>query len=168
VSTEDPLFYGHHPMMEELCRRNAERLNAIFDSAGWPRGWAADWLLYHAIWSPNVMRRGLGLLRAAERRREVDPLHVALLEDRILMLEGRPQQYGTQLEWDEDGVLTPLPIADPADVDVRRGAVGLRPLADAVEEIRAEARRCGAQAPADRTAQREATEEWARSIGWRD
>jgi hypothetical protein len=36
VSTEDPLFYGHHPMMEELCRRGAERLNAIFDSVGWP------------------------------------------------------------------------------------------------------------------------------------
>jgi hypothetical protein len=35
------------------------------------------------------MRRGLGLLRAAERRREVDRL----------MLEGRQQQYGTQLEW---------------------------------------------------------------------
>ena len=35
VSTEDPLFYGHHPMMEELCRRAAERLNVIFDSVGW-------------------------------------------------------------------------------------------------------------------------------------
>jgi hypothetical protein len=135
VSTEDPLFYGHHPMMEKLCRRNAERLNAIFDSVGWPDGWAADWLLYHAIWSPNVMRRGLGLLRAAERRREVDPLHVALLEDRILMLDG---------------------------------AVGLDPLAEAIEEIRAKARRCGAQAPADRAARMAATEEWARSVGWRD
>jgi hypothetical protein len=66
VSTEDPLFHGHHPVMEELCRRNAERLNVIFDSVGWPGGWAADWVLYHAIWSPDVMRRGLGLLRAAQ------------------------------------------------------------------------------------------------------
>lgn len=168
VSTENPLFYGHHPMMEELCRRNVERLNAIFDSAGWPGGWAADWLLYHAIWSPNVMRRGLGLLRAAERRKEVDPLDVALLEDRILMLEGRPQQYGTQLEWDDDGVLKPLPIADAADIDVRRGAVGLGPLADEVERIRVEARSHGANAPADRAARQAAVDAWARSVGWRD
>jgi len=94
--------------MVELCRRNAERLNAIIDTAAWPGRevvggacWAAMWLLHHAIGSPNVMRRGLGLLRAAERRGEVDPLDVALLEDRILTLEAKPQQYGTQLEWDD-------------------------------------------------------------------
>jgi hypothetical protein len=174
VSSEDPLFYGHLPMMEKLCRRNAERLNAIFDAVGWPApdvnrgGWAADWLLYQAIWSPDVMRRGLGLLRAAERRREVDPLDVALLEDRILMLEGSPQQYGTQLEWDDDGVLNPLPIADVADVDLRRGAVGLGPLADEVQRIRAEARSYGASAPADRAARRAAVDAWARSVGWRE
>jgi hypothetical protein len=175
VSTEDPLFYGHHPMMEKLCRRNADRLNVIFDSVGWPgpevnRGgcWAADWLLYHAIWSPNVMRRGLGLLRAAERRGKVDPLDVALLEDRILMLEGKPLQYGTQLEWDDNGVLNPLPIADPADVDVRRGAVGLDPLGEHIERIRAEAQTYGEVAPADRAARKAAVEEWARLVGWRD
>jgi hypothetical protein len=175
VSTEDPLFYGHHPMMEQLCRRGAERLNAIFDAVGWPGRevigggcWATDWLLYHAIWSPNVMRRGLGLLRAGERRGEVDSLDVALLEDRILMLEGRPQQYGTEMDWDDDGVLSPLPIADPADVDVRRHAVGLGPLAESIEKIRAEARRYGDRAPADRDARRAAVEAWARSVGWRD
>jgi hypothetical protein len=87
--------------------------------------WAAMWVLHHAIGSPRVMRRGLGLLRAAERRGEVDPLNVALHEDRILTLEGRPQQYGSQVDWDDNGVLSPLPIADLSDVDVRRRAVGL-------------------------------------------
>jgi hypothetical protein len=108
LSSEDPLF-DYHPMMVEVCRRNAERLNAIIDTVGWPGRevlggacWAAMWVLHHAIGSPNVMRRGLGLLRAAERRGEVDPLDVALLEDRILTLEGKPQQYGTQVDWDED------------------------------------------------------------------
>jgi hypothetical protein len=107
LSSEDSQF-DYHPMMVALYRRSAERLNAIFDSVGWPgRGviggasWAAMWLLHNAISSPDVMRRGLGLLRAAERRGEVDPLHVALLEDRILTFEGKPQQYGTQVDWDE-------------------------------------------------------------------
>jgi hypothetical protein len=155
-------------MMEELCRSAAERLNVIFDWVRWPGGWAADWLLYHAIWSPDVMRRGLGLLRAVERRGEVDSLDVALLEDRILMLEGKPLQYGTQLEWDDDGVLSPLPIADAADVDVRRGAVGLGPLAERIEQIRAGAQADGEVAPADRAARKAAAHEWARTVGWRD
>jgi hypothetical protein len=45
VSTEDPLFYGHHPMMEKLCRRNAERLNVIFDSVAWPGARSEPWRL---------------------------------------------------------------------------------------------------------------------------
>ena len=174
LSSEDSQ-YEYHPMMVALYRRSAERLNATFDSVGWPgpgviggAAWAAMWLLHHAISSPDVMRRGLGLLRAAERRGEVEPLHVALLEDQILTLEGKPQQYGTQLHWDDDGVLNPLPIADPGDVDVRRRAVGLGPLADALDEIRAEARSYGERAPADGTAHEEAAEAWARSVGWRD
>jgi len=168
-------MFLYHPMMVELCRRNAERLNAIIDTIGWPSRevvggacWAAMWVLHHAVGSPNVMRRGLGLLRAAERCGEVDPLDVALLEDRILTLEGKPQQYGTQVDWDDDGVLSPLPIADPADVDVRRRVVGLGPLADDVEQIRAEAQRYGENAPADRAAHKAAAEVWARSVGWCD
>jgi hypothetical protein len=175
LATEGSLLDGYHPMMVELHRRNAERLHAIFDSVGWPGPeviggacWAAIWVLQHATGSPDVMRRGLGLLRAAERRGEVDPLHVALLEDRILMLEGRPQQYGTQVDWDDDGVLNPLPIADPGDVDVRRRAVGLGPLAEDIEQIRAEARSYGERAPADRAERRAAAEAWARSAGWPD
>lgn len=60
-------------------------------------------------------------------------MYVAVLEDWILALEGKPQQYGTQFDWGNDGEVSPLPIADPADVDVRRRAVGLGPL---VEDIK--------------------------------
>jgi uncharacterized protein DUF6624 len=174
LSTEDSQF-EYHPMMIALYRRSAELLNATFDSVGWPgrdaiggASWAAMWLLHNAIGSPNVMRRGLGLLRAAERRWEVDPLHVALVEDRILMLEGRPQQYGTQVDWDDKGVLNPLPIADPGDVDVRRRAVGRGPLDEDIEQIRAEARSHGECAPADLASHKATAEAWARSVGWRD
>jgi hypothetical protein len=126
------------------------------------------WLLHHAIGSPDVMRRGLGLMRAAERRGEVDALRVALLEDQILTLEGRPQQYGTQVDWDDNGVLSPLPIADTEDVDLRRRAAGLGPLAEEIEQIRAEARSYGDSAPADLASHKAVAEAWAGSVGWRD
>jgi Family of unknown function (DUF6624) len=84
---------------------------------------------------------------AAERRGEADPADVAMLEDRILVLEGKPQQYGTQFDWDDDGVLNPRPIANPEDVDERRRAVGLGPLAEDMERIRADARNDGSRRP---------------------
>jgi uncharacterized protein DUF6624 len=174
LSSEDSQ-YEYHPMMLALYRRSAELLSATFDSVGWPGRdviggacWAVMWLLHNAISSPDVMRRGLGLLRAAERRGEVEPLRVAVLEDQILTLEGRPQQYGTEIDWDDDGELSPLPIADAEDVDVRRRAVGLGPLAEAIEQILAEARGYGDSAPEDLAARKAAAEAWARSVGWRE
>ena len=175
LSTGGSLFDGYHPMMADLHRRNAERLNEIMDAVGWPgpkliggASWAPMLVLQNAIVTPRVMRRGLGLLRAAERRGEVEPLYVAILEDRILALEGRPQQYGTQFDWDDDGELTPILIGDSQDVDTRRSAVGMGPLAVAVQRVRSEARHEGARAPADRAERKAAAEDWARSVGWRD
>jgi hypothetical protein len=173
--SSDTSLWKYHPMMVELSRHNADRLNEIFDTYGWPGpqevggSWALLVLLDSAISSPKVMRRGLELLRAAERRNEVESVEVAMLEDEILTCEGRPQLYGTQLEWDANGELSPLPIAHPQDVDVRRHAVALSPLAEDIEAIRAEARSEGAQPPAEDPAVREKTvEAWARSVGWRE
>jgi hypothetical protein len=175
LATGGSLFDDYHPMMAELHRRNAERLNEIMDAVGWPgreliggASWAPMMVLQHAIGSPKVMRRGLGLLRAAERRGEVDPAVVAMLEDRILVLEGKPQQYGTQVDWDDDGGLNPFLIANPEDVDERRRAVGLGPLAEDLKRIRADARNDGERSPVDLAARRATAEAWARSVGWRD
>lgn len=164
-----------HPIMADLQRRNAERLNTIMDAVGWPgrnvigaAAWAPMLLLQNATGSLSVMHRGLGLIRAAERRGEVDPVYVAWLEDRVLTMEGKPQQYGTELDRDDDGELSPLPIADPEDVDVRRRAVGLDSLAEDIERIRAEARRDSARPPAALASRKEAAEAWAQSVGWRE
>ena len=40
-------------------------------------------------------------VKEAERKKEIDASNVALLEDRILMREGKKQIYGTQLTWNE-------------------------------------------------------------------
>jgi hypothetical protein len=61
-------------------------------------------------------------------------------------------------------VLNPPPIADPGDVDVRRRAVGLGPLAEDVEQVRAEAQSYGDRAPAD-GADRKAAAEDVGAIG---
>jgi hypothetical protein len=169
------LFDGYHPRMRELHERNAARLAAIMDEHGWPGrslvgAQAADaaWLiLQHAIGNPAVQRRGLLLLAEAALKGEASPVHVAMLEDRIRAAEGKGQRYGTQYDWDEQGVLSPLPVDDEPNVDKRRLELGLAPLAADTERKRREAAESGMRPPRNWSARQREKEEWLRSTGWR-
>ena len=166
---------GYHPRMREVHERNAERLAAIMDEHDWPgvsfvgaEAAEAAWLiLQHAISNPPLQRRGLALLTAAAARGEVSPVHVAMLEDRIRSNEGKGQRYGTQFDWDEHGLLSPVPVEDEPNVDKRRSALGLTPLAEDIERKRRQAAEYGIRAPKSWTARQREKEEWLRSTGWR-
>lgn len=166
------LFEGYHPRMEDVHRRNAEELKLIIESHGWPgRSLAGDdgaqaaWLiLQHAIGNPALQRRCLPLLREAARSGEADPAHAAWLEDRIRVFERRPQRYGTHFDWDDEGRMSPCALEDPERVDEYRREVGLGPLAERIEQVRAET--AGEPRPADLRKRREEMEAWARSVGW--
>lgn len=56
---------------------------------------------------------------------------LAYLTDRVLLAEGQPQEYGTQVR---DG--RPRELRAPESVDERRAAVGLEPLAAYLEGFR--------------------------------
>ena len=172
---EGVLFDGYQPRMAAVHHRNAERLAAIMTEIGWPgrsvvgrEAADAAWLvLQHAIGDPPVMRRGLGLLRMLPSG-EVDPIQVAMLEDRVRTLSGLPQVYGTQFDWDERGEMQPRPIEDAGHVDARRAAVGLPPLAEKLREIRDALARAGETIPPDAAARRREIDAWERSVGWHD
>jgi hypothetical protein len=171
---EGTLFEGYRPRMAEVHHRNGVRLSAIMDRVGWPGrrlvgAEAADaaWLvLQHSVGDPAVMRRGLALVRAAPAD-DVAPAQVAMLDDRVRVLSGLPQRYGTQFDWDAQGVMSPWDIEDPDRVDERRRAAGLPPLAEKLREIRDTVAREGEAPPADMAARRREIEQWARSVGWR-
>jgi hypothetical protein len=50
--------------------------------------------------------------------------------------EGKPQRYGTQLDT-VDGKLQPFPVEDEANLDSRRKAVGLPPMAEYIKQTQA-------------------------------
>ena len=54
----------------------------------------------------------------------------ALLTDRVLVEQGKPQIYGTQLNGVEGGELKLAPSEAPQKVDQRRKEMGMPPLAD--------------------------------------
>jgi hypothetical protein len=108
------------------------------------------------------------LKKRSAARGEVELWQAAMLEDRIRMLEGRPQIYGTQFDWDENGEMSPYPaIEDREHVDERRRAAGLGPLAVEVERRRAAVAQTNEKPPEDLAERERRMEEWARSVGWR-
>ncbi|HEY1905678.1 MAG TPA: lysophospholipid acyltransferase family protein [Myxococcaceae bacterium] len=172
---EGRLFGGYAPRMEVVHRVLAERLAAIVDRDGWPGrtragedGAAAAWrIAHHAIATPALQRRFLGLVAEAAARGEATPLQAAMLEDRVRHLEGRPSLHGTLLDWDETGRLSPGAMEAPEGLDARRAALGLPPMAEALEAANRGPREPGDVPPGDLAARRVAFETWARRVGWR-
>jgi hypothetical protein len=125
------------PRMEAVHTRNAERLRQIVNEFGWPDeqtvgedGAKASWfIVQHAIGFPDLQRGCLHLLQHCAEKGRVPRWHVAYLEDRIAMHEGRPQRYGTQwLDDPLDGRIRPWKLAEPGRVNELRAEVGLEPM----------------------------------------
>jgi hypothetical protein len=127
-------------------RPRTARLRAIVRRYGWPKlslvgydGAQAAWLvLQHADLA--TQKAMLRLVRRAFESGDLTGDSYALTLDRVLAFSGRPQIYGSQLkpraQWADDEP-EPYPIADPAGVDRRRAAMGMRPLAEYLAGFRA-------------------------------
>lgn len=169
------LFDGYHLEMQAVHEANADRLERLLDEIGWPvasavgeDGAQAAWLIaQHAIARPDFQHRCLRLLERASERGEAPAWQAAKLLDRIRFFEGRPQVYGTNLDWDEDGTLGPGPIENAAEVDARRASVGLEPLGEALARSRAAAAEERDRPPADPLERQKRFVAWAREVGWR-
>ena len=173
LAADGSLFEGYHPEMRAVHESNAAALDELIGQHGWPGedlaggdGAEAAWrIAQHAIGLPDFQRSCLTALEAAAAQGAVPAWQPAYLVDRILTLEGKPQVYGTQFDWDESGVMNPLAIEEPGGVDARRARVGLPPLAEVIAHHRAETRH---EPRPTYVAKRRAQEDaWAREVGWR-
>lgn len=144
---EDATHKAEFNKLTENLRRtdteNTQRLGEIVEQHGWPTytlvgkdGAQSAWLLVqHADLSPKFQRQCLDLM-AKVPRDEISQQNVAYLTDRVLLAEGKKQLYGTQFTL-INGAWSARPLEDESNVDKRRAAVGLPPLADYVKDIEA-------------------------------
>ena len=169
LSADGSLYDGYHPRMEEVHRQNALQLRTVIDEVGWPNeelagpdGAEAAWLVaQHAIGEPDFMRNCRTLLEEASSQGKVPAWQFAYIDDRIRVCEGKPQRFGTQIDLRPDGAVV-SELESPQEVDSRRRAIGLPPLAIALTRFQ------GNQLPssADYVAKEEAGRLWRQKVGW--
>jgi len=110
------------------------RLRAIVDRYGWPgqesagpeAANAAFLILQHSP-EHDFQKSMLPALERLAGEGAMPPADVAMLVDRVLVHEGKPQRYGTQFSF-EDGELVMHPVEDEAGLDERRRQMQLPPM----------------------------------------
>ena len=125
--------------MESIDKANTARMKVIIQQYGWPSHElvgkdgtdAAFLIIQHADYA--FQKKMLPRVKKAYQAKELSGQDYALLLDRVLVAEGKPQVYGTQAmpisEWKNKEPLL-RPIEDEANVDKRRAEVGLMPLSE--------------------------------------
>lgn len=118
-------------------RANLRWLKALVDKHGFPtvaqvgqEGFIHAWLLIqHADSDPAFQAAVLKALKPQLASGDLPRREFAMLTDRVLRSQGRPQRYGSQFTQAKDGNFVLEPTEDIAHVDQRRAAMDLMPLA---------------------------------------
>lgn len=138
---------GNSVAADSLLRRmqyvdsvNLRQVTEILDSRGWVgRDVVGD--ACEAIWviiqhaGLEAQGKYLPLFKEAVSRGELHASAVAMMEDRVVVFEGRPQKYGSQLQRGEDGTYTPFELLDADKVDEWRAEVGMPSLSEYLKDM---------------------------------
>ena len=122
---------------EAIDKRLMKRLEEIIGKYGWPTismvGAEASEVAFLIVQHADLTykKKYFPLLKQAAAQKEARIDQVAMMEDRMLMAEGKKQIYGTTLATDEvTKELKLWPVENEEEVDARRAAVGLPPIAE--------------------------------------
>lgn len=168
------LWNGYNAEMEKLHNKNADVLNAIIDDIDYPtidkvgeEASESAWLvIQHAIGQPGFMKKCLERLEKLAAENKVYAGNWAYLSDRVAIFEDKPQLYGTQFDWDENGDLSPSAYDDLEKVNERRRNIGFNTLEEQTEIIRSRARKENQIPPADFEIRKAQAREWKKRVGW--
>jgi len=168
------LYEGYNEEMKKVHRDNAQKLNLVVNKYGWPgislvglEGSRISWLIaQHSICTPKLQRLFLREMKESEKTGDVPKKQVALLTDRILFNEGKPQKYGTVFDWNEKGSLS-CEVQDPKNVNTIRSEIGLIPFEEEIEKQNQAVKSEGGKSPENLKEYKEKVNEWAAGLGWR-
>ncbi len=119
---------------------NLIQVTGILDKYGWVGadkiGSRANQTLFLVIQHSDLktQEKYLPMMREAVKNKKADPASLALLEDRVLLGQGKRQIYGSQIGYyPETNEYYVQPLNDPDNVDKLRAEVGLGSIADYIK-----------------------------------
>jgi hypothetical protein len=119
---------------------NQARVTALLDGHGWIGesrvGSLAGSTVFLVIQhSPLDMQlKYLPMMRKAAQAGDLNKRSLAMTEDRVLVRQGKPQIYGSQVDPKKSGVDL-FPVVDPDNLDARRKEVGLPPICEYLQKF---------------------------------
>ncbi len=135
--TKEEYTGDHMSLQMVIDSTNMDFVEKIFKTKGYPgksmvgesSNMAAWYVLQH---NPDKIPTYLPMIKKAAEEGEISMRAAAMMEDRYLMTEGKPQIYGTQgMRYDDERGAFIWPIKDPETVNQRRAQVGYE---DTIEE----------------------------------
>ena len=174
LASDGSLYEGYPQQIRELHLRQANELERIIDTHGWPgislvgkEGAEAAWLiLQHSISRPDFMKKCFPLFDSAVQNNEASIKHLSCLADGIRYFSRQPQIYGNYFDWNEKGQFCPWVIEDPENVNERRQQAGLNTLEERIKEMEEEVRSNNLSPPKDYLKRQSEMLEFLREVGW--
>lgn len=125
--------------VKQIDEENTTFLSSLIDQYGWPKISDVGEEVAEAAWliaqhTPDKMFRKQCLELMQTHPQEVDPKNLVRTIDRVRILDGEPQYYGTHFTLSKEGKWLPQPIEDEEHVNQRRAAVGLGTIEEKTDE----------------------------------
>lgn len=134
---ESKEFLEQQKIYERNHAINEKKIRAILDKSGWPKkniiGEQGNRTICNVIQhSENDIRiKYLPMMKQAVLDQQLNPQLLVRAEDRIATESGQLQIYGGQMKfYPETKSFNVWPVLDPVNIDQRRAAIGLGPIAE--------------------------------------
>ena len=134
---ESKEFLEQQEIYEKNHAINEKKIRAILDKSGWPKkeiiGERGNRTICNVIQhAENDIRiKYLPMMKQAVLDKQLNPQLLVRAEDRIATERGDLQIYGGQMKfYPETKSFNVWPVFDPVNIDKRRAAIGLGPIAD--------------------------------------
>lgn len=125
--------------MQKGDEKNQKVVFNLLDKHGWLDGLSdvansAIWLVIQHSDASSI-ERYISIVQSVADRGDISIKDLKTMEDRLLVYNKKPQQYGTQTKQIEQTIFF-YPIADFSGVDSRRASIGLDCLSDYIEQLK--------------------------------
>mgnify|MGYP000197491959 FL=1 len=131
---------NHNNFDPKIDKQNLIKVVSLIEKCGMPTIKQVSKKQMNAIWlvfqhGDNANRKKyFPLLKKSAENGDLNKSNIALMEDRILMIDGKPQIYGSQISQNSETKKWELyELEKPETVDKRRAEVGLGSLKEYVK-----------------------------------